>query len=133
MKLKCLYLALLLLPISVSAGELSEHERYNQALAKLNTQVPPALLEHQADAERGGTIAMQRCVACHSEAMLKMIKAYPSLNGQQPAFIVKQLLEFKSGKRANPIMQAQMLTLTEADIKDLALWFGQQPLINLSQ
>ncbi|MGL6123672.1 MAG: c-type cytochrome [Shewanella sp.] len=65
--------------------------------------------------------------------MLKMIKTYPSLNGQQPAFIVKQLLEFESGKRANPIMQAQTLSLTYADIKDLALWYGQPSLINLSQ
>ncbi|MBV7315083.1 cytochrome c [Shewanella sp. NIFS-20-20] len=133
MKMKILSLTLLMLPLSVAADGVSDHDRYNQALAKLNAQIPPALVEHQADAERGGTLAMQRCIACHGEGMLKMMKTYPSLNGQKSAFMVKQLLEFKSGQRVNPIMQAQAMSLSDADIKDIALWYSQQPLMNLAQ
>ncbi|MGL4475806.1 MAG: c-type cytochrome [Shewanella sp.] len=148
---QCLGLALICLPLTVLAQEAMpksdsqalqaqaapsfqrySHDSYNQALAKLSISVPAAIIEHQADAEQGAHIAMRQCIACHNQSMLTMATSYPSLYGQQPAYLVKQLLEFKSGQRANAIMQAQVMAITEADIKNIALWYSQQPILHLS-
>ncbi|MCF1426677.1 MAG: cytochrome c [Shewanella sp.] len=127
MKLKlsaCLLASLLL----SSAAQAMEHDQFNQALDKLNADIPVGILSHQADVGKGQKLAQNRCIACHGEGMLKVMKLYPSLNGQKAAYLVKQLVEFKAGKRVNSIMHAQAMGLTEADIKDVALYYSQQPL-----
>ncbi|MGI2261041.1 c-type cytochrome [Shewanella sp. GXUN23E] len=129
LKLSACLLASLLLSNTVQA---TEHEQFNQALAKLSADIPAGILNHQADATKGQTLAQSRCIACHGEGMLKVMKLYPSLDGQKGAYLVKQLIEFKAGKRSNPIMQAQAMSLTEADIKDVALYYSQQPLTSLN-
>lgn len=124
----CLMLALL----STSASAL-EHQAFNQALDKLDISIPAEMKAYQADAIKGQKIANTRCIACHGEAMLKVMQTYPALEGQKGAYLVKQLLSFKTGQRANPIMQAQAMTLSNTEIKDLALWFSSQPMRNLSK
>lgn len=47
---------------------------------------------------------------------------YPKLAGQHPEYLVKQLQEFKSGKRANPVMSGFAATLTDDDMKNIAYW-----------
>jgi cytochrome c553 len=44
----------------------------------------------------------------------------PKLAQQHPEYLVKQLQEFKSGKRANAIMQGFAATLSDADMKNIA-------------
>ena len=51
--------------------------------------------------------------------------ANPILAGQHPEYLVKQLTEFKSGKRANPVMQGMAATLaTDADVKNVAAFYA---------
>jgi cytochrome c553 len=40
--------------------------------------------------------------------------------------LVKQLQEYKSGKRANAIMQGMAATLSDADMKNVAAWLATQ-------
>ena len=54
------------------------------------------------------------CVACHAADGNSTIAANPKLAQQHPEYLVKQLQEFKSGKRANAIMQGFAATLTDA-------------------
>ncbi len=127
MKLKLSVAALAALATSNLATAM-EHDDFNKALNKLNAEIPAAVMEHKADIAKGQTLAQSRCVACHGEGMLKVMKLYPSLDGQKGAYLVKQLVEFKTGKRVNPIMQAQAMGLTDADIKDVSLYYSQQAL-----
>jgi cytochrome c553 len=67
------------------------------------------------------------CAACHGENGAATQAMYPNLAGQQASYIEHALHAYKSGERKNPIMSAQVTSLTDADIKQLAAWFSSQP------
>ena len=62
------------------------------------------------------------CAACHGVDGNSGAPANPKLAQQHPDYLVKQLQEFKSGKRPNPIMQPMAAQLSEADMKNIAAW-----------
>jgi len=64
------------------------------------------------------------CAACHGADGNSGTPANPKLAQQHPEYIVKQLQEFKSGKRPSPIMQGFAAQLTEADMKNIAAFLG---------
>ena len=66
------------------------------------------------------------CVACHGAGGNSGTPANPKLAQQHPEYIVKQLQEFKAGKRQNPIMQGFAAQLTEQDMKNIAAYVGSQ-------
>jgi len=67
------------------------------------------------------------CVACHAADGNSTIAANPKLAQQHPEYLVKQLQEFKSGKRANPIMQGFAGMLSDDDMRNIAWWVASKP------
>jgi cytochrome c553 len=66
------------------------------------------------------------CAACHGIDGNSLIPMNPVLAGQHPEYLYKQLLNFKSGERANAIMAAQVANLSEPDMRNLAAFFANQ-------
>lgn len=66
------------------------------------------------------------CAACHGADGNSSSPKFPDLAGQHATYIVEQLQLFKSGKRSNPIMQAQASALSTQDMKDIAVYFAAQ-------
>lgn len=66
------------------------------------------------------------CAACHGAGGNSGTPANPRLAQQHPAYIVKQLQEFKNGKRPSPVMQGFAAQLTEQDMKNVAEYVGTQ-------
>jgi cytochrome c553 len=64
----------------------------------------------------------QSCASCHSADGNSSIAANPKLAQQHPEYIVKQLQEFKSGKRKNAVMQGFASALSDDDMKNIAYW-----------
>jgi cytochrome c553 len=64
------------------------------------------------------------CAACHGADGNSGTPANPKLAQQHPEYIVKQLEEFKSGKRVSPVMQGFAAQLSEADMKNIAAFVG---------
>ena len=62
------------------------------------------------------------CAACHGADGNSAIAANPKLSQQHPEYLVKQLQEFKSGKRNNPIMKGFASALSDEDMKNIAYW-----------
>lgn len=62
------------------------------------------------------------CASCHAADGNSGTPAYPKLAQQHPEYLVKQLQEFKSGKRKNAIMQGFAATMTDDDMKNVAYW-----------
>ncbi|MBX3656048.1 MAG: cytochrome c4 [Ramlibacter sp.] len=62
------------------------------------------------------------CAACHGADGNSGSPANPKLAQQHPEYLVKQLQEFKAGKRANPVMQGFASALSDADMKNIAWW-----------
>jgi cytochrome c553 len=68
------------------------------------------------------------CAACHGADGNSAISLNPKLAGQHPEYLVKQLAEFKSGKRANAVMTGMAAMLSDAEMKDVATYFANQKL-----
>lgn len=62
------------------------------------------------------------CAACHGADGNSGTPAYPKLSQQHPEYLVKQLQEFKSDKRANAVMKGFASALSEEDMKNIAYW-----------
>jgi cytochrome c553 len=66
------------------------------------------------------------CAACHGPDGNSGVPANPKLAYQHPEYLVKQLQEFKNGKRPSPIMQGFASQLSDADMKNIAYWIAAQ-------
>jgi len=71
-----------------------------------------------------GQASAQVCVACHTVDGSRGAPANPILAGQHADYLVKQLTEFKSGKRANAIMSGMAATLADGDLKHVAAYYN---------
>lgn len=81
----------------------------------------------KADPAKGAT-ASAPCQACHLADGNRGAPANPILQGQHPEYLVKQLIEFKSVKRKNAIMNGMAAALSEDDMKHIAAFYaGKQP------
>jgi cytochrome c553 len=76
--------------------------------------------------ETGKTTAV-RCGACHGPDGNSVNPQWPSIAGQHAPYIVRQLKAFQNGERTNILMTSQAMTLTEQDMKDVAVFFAAQP------
>jgi len=66
------------------------------------------------------------CAACHGQDGNSGVPANPKLAQQFPEYILKQLQDFKAGKRTSPIMQGFASQLSDADMKNVAAWVSTQ-------
>jgi len=84
-----------------------------------------------ATAAQAGPVAkpekLVTCAACHGENGVSATPTYPTLAGQYSNYIEHALHAYQTGERKNAIMGAQAANLSQADIKQLAAWFSQQP------
>jgi cytochrome c553 len=64
------------------------------------------------------------CGACHGLDGNSTDPQYPRLAGQSEQYIAGQLADFKSGKRANPIMAGFASALSEQDMHDIGAYFA---------
>ena len=67
------------------------------------------------------------CAACHGADGNSAIAVNPTLAQQHPEYLVKQLQEFKSGKRNNAVMKGFAAMLTDEDMKNIAYWVASKP------
>lgn len=100
-----LFAALLLVPaVSRAAGEAA-----------------PAKVA-KPDLVKGEATYTAVCVACHAADGNSAIAVNPKLAQQHPEYLVKQLQEFKSGKRNNAVMKGFASALSDDDMKNIAYW-----------
>ncbi|WP_353233669.1 c-type cytochrome [Diaphorobacter ruginosibacter] len=73
-----------------------------------------------------GEASFALCVACHAADGNSTIAANPVLAQQHPEYLVKQLQEFKSGKRDDPVMKGMAGTLSDDDMRNVSWWLATQ-------
>ena len=71
----------------------------------------------------------EQCGYCHEYDGNSIMPSFPILAGQQSAYIIKQLQDFRSGKRHGK-MQATAELLTDGDILIVAKYFSQQTVLS---
>ena len=81
----------------------------------------------KGDAEKGKVKAAQVCAACHgADGAKPTAPDQPILAGQYADYLVKALMDYKSEKRINAVMNGVAKQLSKQDIVDLATWFASQ-------
>jgi len=83
----------------------------------------PALAA-SGNAARGQTKAAA-CAGCHgADGNGGADPTWPKLAGQDPDYIAKQLVDFKSGARKDPIMAGMAAPLSAQDAKDIGAYYA---------
>lgn len=94
-----------------------------------------SLASTAAVADGAALYAEKTCVACHGkEGKKPLIPAYPKLAGQNAAYLEQQMLDIRSGARANGSSAAMKgvmvnpegeLLLSDKDIKEIAQYLAK--------
>jgi cytochrome c553 len=78
--------------------------------------------------KQGASIAAETCAACHGDKGLSQSNGpgavFPSLAGQSPYAIYKQLHDFQSGARVNQMMTPIAQTLAAKDLAAVAAYYS---------
>lgn len=81
-----------------------------------------------AQAQQGNAAAGKAkagmCQGCHGVDGNSMIPNYPKLAGQPEGYLTKQLKDFKSGARKDPVMSPMASPLSDKDVLDVAAYFA---------
>lgn len=89
---------------------------------------PAAAPVSKGDPKAAESIVNQMCAACHAVDGNSAAAANPKLAGLTAEYLNKQLTDFKSGARKNPVMGGIVASLTPQDMLNLAAYFSaQQP------
>jgi cytochrome c553 len=90
----------------------------------------------KADPAKGGTLyesgdnarGIPACVSCHGAGGNSTIVANPKLGGQVQAYVYKQLVDFTTPERMQPVMSTYAKMLSDDEKKNIAAWLAtQQP------
>ena len=85
----------------------------------------PSHAQSKGSAEAGAAKAAL-CTACHGVNGNSVNPEWPSLAGQNAAYIAEQLKLFRAGHRNNAVMYPLAMTLTDEDIADLSAYYAAQ-------
>ncbi|MDP2786506.1 MAG: c-type cytochrome [Pseudomonadota bacterium] len=72
------------------------------------------------------TAAATVCAGCHGADGNSVATTFPKLAGQQKKYLLKELKDYKNGKRVSEIMAPFMATLSEDDLAELAAYYAKQ-------
>ena len=103
-------------------------------LPAASAATPAAAPAAKADPAKGGALydagdparGLPSCVSCHGAAGNSSIVANPKLSGQFASYTHKQLVDFTTPNRQQPIMTTYAKMLTDAEKKDIAAWLAAQ-------
>ncbi len=99
--------------------------KYKALISVITLLAVTVAAQAAGDPEAGKTKA-QACFACHGVNGVSTNPVWPKLAGQGADYIAKQLGDFKSGKRTEPLMVAQVASLSPQDMADLGAFFAAQ-------
>jgi len=75
------------------------------------------------DADAGKAKA-STCAACHGAQGISPSPMWPNLAGQKEQYLVKQMKDFRDGKRNDPMMSPMAKPLSDSDIANLAAFYS---------
>jgi len=113
---------LLVLSLSLGLSQVALAEEASKA---------PATAKPAVETSAGEALFKAKtCWSCHGkDAKTPILPIYPKIAGQNEAYIVNQMMDIKTGKRANgqaAAMKGVMGLVSEDEIKKIAKWLATQ-------
>ncbi len=124
MKLHALLLSAAVLAAPAIDAAAQAHGAAPAASAPAAAPAPAAQQPAKPDPAEGGKKYTAVCASCHGADGNSGIPANPRLAQQHPEYIIKQLQEFKAGKRPSSVMQAFAAQLSDQDMKNVAAYLA---------
>tara|TARA_R110001599_G_scaffold353859_1_gene600552 strand:+ start:52433 stop:52990 length:558 start_codon:yes stop_codon:yes gene_type:complete len=90
-----------------------------------SSQAPAAAATGDPALVAAGESLSGYCKACHGMAGKPVADEWPVLAGQHAPYLQKQLQAYKNGTRINPLMQAAIAHLGDAEYAALAAYYSQ--------
>lgn len=115
---KIILAAALCLPFTIAAQPSSQVAWTPEQLNFLKT----------GSSQKGKELA-QTCVGCHGASGISSMPNTPSLAGQLPTYLFKQLQDYASDNRQHAVMSSLAKTLSQQDAADLAAWYSSLPTV----
>ncbi|NBS26109.1 MAG: cytochrome c4 [Gammaproteobacteria bacterium] len=67
------------------------------------------------------------CLACHgNDGNMSQLPDVPMIGGQNEKYLLKQMIDIKSGARTAPLMTGMLNALNEQDLADVAAYYASQ-------
>ena len=96
-------------------------------LFSLTATIGPLKVMAQEENNLGEVTYEKWCAGCHGTDGNSANPQFPILAGQYPEYLIRALMDYKSGARNNPIMKGMAAGLSPDDMRDLAAYFSSQP------
>jgi cytochrome c553 len=80
----------------------------------------------KGDPGKGKALAAEACASCHGADGNSEVPTFPKLAGQQESYLLRELQDYKSGKRANDIMTPLVAGLSDDDMLHLSAFYAKQ-------
>lgn len=77
-------------------------------------------------AAKAASLATEVCAGCHGADGNSMVAAFPKLAGQQKVYLLRELKDYKSGKRVSEVMVPLVANLSEDELTQLAAYYAKQ-------
>jgi cytochrome c553 len=100
---------------SFAATDAAKPETKTEVKAEVKAPAKPDLVKGEAS-------FTAVCAACHGADGNSGTPVNPKLAQQHPEYLVKQLQEFKSGKRNNAVMKGFATALSDDDMRNISYW-----------
>jgi cytochrome c553 len=93
------------------------------------TAAPKAAAEVKAagDAKAGAAFVEAQCKACHGSDGKAVAPGIPHLAGQNEAYLLLALREYKDGKRTHAVLREIARTTPEGDLRNVAAYYASLP------
>ncbi|NCC29290.1 MAG: cytochrome c4 [Gammaproteobacteria bacterium] len=85
---------------------------------------PPLPAQTKGDPQVGAGIAARVCVACHAEDGTSPMPNTPRLAGQHATYLVKQMKDYREGRRTSEVMGNFIGGLTDEEIPHVAAYYA---------
>ena len=85
--------------------------------------VPFSVAAQEADVNAGAARAAV-CFSCHGEDGVSKNSSWPNLAGQNSKYLVKQMKDFRDGRRQDPTMEAMARPLSDSDIVNISAYYA---------
>jgi len=80
----------------------------------------------QKDPVLAGKSAAESCGGCHGDNGVSTTPGSPSLAGLDPKYLAAATKAYKTGQRKNDLMKSLVAGLSDADVSNVALFYGLQ-------
>ena len=67
------------------------------------------------------------CAGCHGPMGVSSNPLWPNLAGQKEQYLIKQMTDYKAGRRSDPVMGPLAQTMADKAIEDFAAYYAALP------